>query len=206
LIAPYAEIEDRVNASTKRRPALVFLLPLALLGVLAYGVLGHTLTDEPRLEPAPAFSLDVLELGTPSDRVQPLIERAGRDGRITLDELRGTPVVLNFWASWCEYCRNETPMLETRWKRAAADGVLVLGVDVDDDSGDARDFLSEYGVTYPTVSDAGDATADRYRATGLPATYFIDAHGDLVDQFIGELGADDLEAGIRAAQTGRPAS
>jgi cytochrome c biogenesis protein CcmG/thiol:disulfide interchange protein DsbE len=183
--------------SPQRRPLVI--LPLALVGLLAYGGLIRATTGAGQSEPepvaAPAFTLDVLELGDSS-----LIEEAGRDGRITLSELRGTPVVLNFWASWCEYCRSETPMLEASWKRAAADGVLILGVDTKDVDADARAFLREYGVTYPTVSDAREATADAYRAKGLPATYFIDARGDIVDQFIGEITADRLEAGIRAVR------
>ena len=71
---------------------------------------------------------------------------------------------------------------------------------MDDESADARAFLREYEVTYPTVVDADEATADRYRVTGLPATYFISARGELVDQIAGELSAADLEAGIRAAR------
>jgi cytochrome c biogenesis protein CcmG/thiol:disulfide interchange protein DsbE len=180
------------------------LLVFTLVGLLVYastlGGSADAVPSKARGKPAPTFSLEVLDAGAPSARVAALLERAGADGRITLRELRGTPVVVNFWASWCKYCRNETPMLEARWKQAADDGVVVLGVDVDDDSADARAFLREYEVTYPTVVDADESAADRYRVTGLPATYFISARGELVDQIAGELSAADLEAGIREAR------
>jgi cytochrome c biogenesis protein CcmG/thiol:disulfide interchange protein DsbE len=162
---------------------------IALLVLLVYSVVGGT--SDAESTPAPAFSLEVQQR-------TPQVRSAAQDGRISLGELRGTPVVLNFWASWCEYCRNETPMLEARWKRLAGEGVLVLGIDTKDVDADARAFLEDHGVTYPTVSDPDEVAADRYRATGLPATYFIDARGQIVEQFIGELSERALDLGIIA--------
>ena len=193
-----------MTKSSRRNLRLVVALCAVLMGLLVYGLVATVIDLKSRPAAAPAFSLEVLELGTPSAAMEPLIERAGSDGRITLRELRGTPVVLNFWASWCEYCHAETPLLEATSKRAAADGVVFLGVDTKDVRDDARAFLSEYEVTYPNVSDVDEATADRYGATALPATFFINARGEVVDQFIGELSPDDLEAGVRAARNGSP--
>ncbi|WP_169542258.1 TlpA family protein disulfide reductase [Solirubrobacter soli] len=178
-----------MNASTHRRTGVALATGIALLVLLAYSVVGGT--SDAESTPAPAFSLEVQQRA-------PHVRRAAEDGRISLGELRGTPVVLNFWASWCEYCRNETPMLEKRWKRLADEGVLVLGVDTKDTEADARAFLHEYGVTYPTVSDPDEVAADRYRATGLPATYFIDARGRIVEHVIGELSPEALTLGLAA--------
>lgn len=184
-----------MTVATQKKLGVIVFLILVLEGVIAFGLLGRDTKPQPK--PAPAFDLEVLEPGTGSPAV---LEQAGSDGRISLAELRGTPVVLNVWASWCEACRVETPVLEDTWKRAAAEGVVVLGVDTSDVSEDARVFLADYEVTYPTVSDVEEDTADRYGVTALPTTYFIDADGRIVDQIVGALSAAQLEQGIDAAR------
>ena len=130
----------------------------------------------------------MLEPGSPASPIE-------RDGRITLAELRGRPVVLNVWASWCEPCREETPLLQEASGRG--DGVVFLGVNTKDSGDAARDFLREAEVTYPVVRDVKEATADRYGARLIPTTYFINARGEIVDEFTGGLDAERLEAGLR---------
>lgn len=101
-----------------------------------------------------------------------------REGQmVTLDELRGTPVVLNFWASWCEPCKTEAPILEELWQTYRDRGLLVLGVDVQDLTDNARAFEQEYGLTFPSVRDGGDATMRRFEVRGVPETFIIDREG-----------------------------
>ena len=95
---------------------------------------------------APAFSLS----------------RVDAPGKLDLASLRGKPVVLNFWASWCVPCKGEAPMLEQAWQQYRKQGVVFLGVDYHDVTGDARTFLSHHGVTYPTVQDGSGKIADSY--------------------------------------------
>jgi len=86
-------------------------------------------------------------------------------------------------------------------ERAAEDGVLFLGVDTDDFDDEARAFLKEYGVTYPTVSDPDSEVADDYGVQSIPSTFFIDADGQIVDQVIGVPDPETLDAGIRAIRS-----
>ena len=114
--------------------------------------------------PAPGFSL----------------KRVDSSGTLALASLRGKPVVLNFWASWCEPCKGEAKMLEQAWQRYKSKGVVFVGVDYHDVTGDARRFLERHDITYPTVQDGSGMTADRYGVSAVPETYFIDRRGRLV--------------------------
>jgi cytochrome c biogenesis protein CcmG, thiol:disulfide interchange protein DsbE len=114
--------------------------------------------------PAPAFTL----------------RRVNGAGKLSLASLRGRPVVLNFWASWCVPCKGEAKMLEQAWQQYRAKGVVFLGVDYHDVTSDARTFLSHHGVTYTTVQDGSGMVGDRYGLTGVPETFFIDRSGRLV--------------------------
>jgi cytochrome c biogenesis protein CcmG, thiol:disulfide interchange protein DsbE len=183
----------------------------AFVGLLTYGLTAQspdrTIDDAlARAEAidAPAFELEVLERGRVPSPLAPLVDRAAGDGRIALGELRGTPVVLNLWASWCDPCRVEAPVLERGWRDAGRQGVLFLGLDMQDAPDDAREFLREFSVSYPNVREAGRETARAYGATGLPETYFISAEGRIVGHVIGALSTAQLRDGVAAARSGRP--
>lgn len=185
-----------MDRSFRRSLAGAITASIVLTGLLGYGVisaLGEVGEARPAPEPAPVFTLDVLEPGTAPPA-------AVADGAVGLDELRGTPVVVNFWASWCEACREETPMVQRIWEQARRDGVQFVGVDTADLDDDARAFLAEHGVTYPTVIDADSAVADDYGVQSIPTTVFIDAEGQVVDKVIGVPSPDEFDAGIAAAR------
>jgi cytochrome c biogenesis protein CcmG, thiol:disulfide interchange protein DsbE len=122
------------------------------------------------------------------------------DGSVSLASLRGKAVVLNFWASWCEPCKEEAPRLEAAWKRYRDRGVVVLGVDAQDFRKDARGFVARYGLTYPIVHDGPGATIGRYGVTGFPETWFVGRDGRLAGERIqGPVGEDQLAQGIERA-------
>ena len=156
--------------------------------------------------PAPGFKLAVLADGRPGRRLATAWRRAAVDDSVDLDELRGTPVVVNFWASWCVPCRDEAPVLRQGAKRWRERGVLFLGLNMQDVTSDARDFMREYALDFPQVRDKSNATARRWGATGIPETFFIDRRGRVVAHVIGTVSADQLDAGARAAREGRPGS
>jgi cytochrome c biogenesis protein CcmG/thiol:disulfide interchange protein DsbE len=142
---------------------------------------------------APGFELPVLL--DHAETWPPPARAALGDGRVSLAELRGHPIVLNFWASWCVPCKAEAPRLAAAAKSHAGD-VVFLGIGVQDFKSDARRFLRKYGANYVSVRDGGDSTYSAYGLTGLPETYYLDARGRIVAHDLGEVSDEDLEAGI----------
>ena len=112
-----------------------------------------------------------------------------------LGQLRGTPVVVNVWASWCKPCEDETPLLVEAAK--SSDGkVQFLGVDVQDARSSAQSFLRKYDVTYPSVYDATGAVKRQLGFVGQPDTVFYDASGRPVEKVPQQLDRATLEAGL----------
>lgn len=130
--------------------------------------------------PAPAFDLQTLD-----------------GGRLSLADLRGSPVVLNFWASWCIPCREEAPLLTAAAADYGAKGLHVVGVVYQDSAESARDFMGRYGQTYPGLLDPDGRTAIDYGVFGIPETFFIDASGIVRSRQVGAVTADDLRRQIQ---------
>lgn len=149
---------------------------LALLGLLAVGTAHHQQAlrigealargDSPQ---APAVTLPAFS-GPP----------------VALAALRGHPIVLNIWASWCVPCREEAPLLEQVWKAYRSRGLIVLGVDTQDLESPARAFLTRYAITYPNGRDPDGSVSRTFGATGVPETFFISADGRIRGKFPGE--------------------
>ncbi|MEO5886773.1 MAG: TlpA disulfide reductase family protein [Anaerolineales bacterium] len=119
---------------------------------------------------APDFTLDLLD-----------------GGLLTLSELRGHPVVLNFWASWCLPCRSEMPAIEKVYQRYKDAGLVVIGLNLtsQDSESDVRAFVQEFGVTFPVALDRDGSVRDRYQLLGLPSTFFIDQRGIIRSVVVG---------------------
>lgn len=179
--------------------------------MLVYGLAAQspnsTLDDalaEGRPAAAPGFSLDAFTSRRAPSPVGAAFAEAAANGRVDLDELRDTPVVLNFWASWCEPCREEAPVFRRGAARWQARGVLFLGLNMQDAPADARQFLREFKLDFPQVRDRNNATARAWDVTGLPETFFIGADAQVVGHVIGTVDAELLDAGAAAAKDGRP--
>lgn len=186
------------------------LVAVAFVALLVYGIVARspdtTIDDalaDAQAPPAPGFELDALQAGEPGP-LRAAWGRAADDGNVDLAELRGTPVVLNYWASWCVPCRDEAPLLQRGWLRSRGAGVLFLGLDMQDATEDARVFIREFGLTFPHVRDGTNRTARRWGVTGIPETFFISGQGRIVGHVIGTLDEAQLAAGIAAARAGRP--
>jgi cytochrome c biogenesis protein CcmG, thiol:disulfide interchange protein DsbE len=141
---------------------------VALVALLAYGLAANepdrqveeSLSRGAR-EPAPALELPRLSGG----------------GTESLEDYRGRVVVLNFWASWCEPCREESPLLDRWHERMKGRGGTVVGVDTLDIVGDARDFIGEYELSYPMLRDGEGDTRESFEIVGFPETFVIDRRG-----------------------------
>jgi len=164
------EQEQPSSAGSRRRSARLVVFAAALVLVLASLAYGATTRGSGQLQsgPAPDFTLGLFD-----------------GGEISLSDLRGQIVVLNFWASWCTPCKEEAPMLESVWQRYAGQGVAVIGVDYKDTEPAARAFLDQFGITYPNGPDTRSRIAGAYGVQGVPETFVITQQGEIAKVFVG---------------------
>ena len=170
--------------------ALTVALVVGLLALLVWKVVNQDSTHlgaqlaAGKTPVAPGFTLPRLDAG----------------GSLNLASLRGKAVVINFWASWCRPCKQEVPRLEAAYRKWGRQGVVVIGIDGQDFSGDAKRFARKLGISYPIVHDGAGKTIDRYGVTGFPETFFVGRNGKLVGSHVeGAISADELERNIPLA-------
>jgi cytochrome c biogenesis protein CcmG/thiol:disulfide interchange protein DsbE len=135
----------------------------------------RTVQPEGARKPAPALSVPAL----------------GGGARVTLASHHGTPVVVNFWASWCEPCQKETPTLVAFSK--AHPGIDVVGIAVNDAPADSRRFARKMAIPYPVGVDEDGGVAEDFGVTGLPVTVIVDGEGRVADTFFGEIARRQLD-------------
>jgi cytochrome c biogenesis protein CcmG/thiol:disulfide interchange protein DsbE len=107
--------------------------------------------------------------------------------KISSTDLLGKGVVLNFWASWCDPCRDEAAMLEQTWQREKGNDIVFVGLDYLDQEPAAKAYMAEFGITYPSGPDLQSAAARRYGIKGVPETFFINPQGSITDIVIGPI-------------------
>lgn len=131
------------------------------------------------------------------------LERLDGEGEITLASLRGKAVVLNFWASWCEPCKEESQALEQVWREYKDRGVVFVGIDAKDAASEARRFAERYRLSYPLAYDGPGKTVGRYGVSGFPETWFVSPDGKLVGEHVrGPVDEDRLRENIEEALDG----
>ncbi len=122
----------------------------------------------------------------------PLLAAQGRQ-MLSLSTLKGKPVVINFWSSTCEPCKDEMPLLESQWEHVKGQGVVFVGIDVEDTTSDGLHFLQQHGATYASVIDSGGGTLVSYGVTYTPETIFIDRSGRVVSAVRMEITSQQLQ-------------
>lgn len=122
--------------------------------------------------------------------------------RIHLAALRGRPVVLNFWASWCQPCQAEAPVLSAAAKTYTAQGVVFLGIAFQTPAKDGQAFIKQHGISYPCGPDPAGDIVTNYGITGLPQTLLIDRSGVVVKRFPGQITAATFNPAVQALVTG----
>jgi len=170
-------------------PIGVVVVVVALLaGLFAFGLGRNPTVVQPVIvgKAAPAFNLSRLDGG----------------GTLSLSSMRGQVVVLNFWASWCADCVVENGALRSAFQRYRDQGVQVVGVSFEDQSGTARGFAKRMSMRWPLVSDPGTDTAIAYGVTGVPETFVIDPEGRIVAKTIGPVTYSVLSEQISRAMPG----
>jgi cytochrome c biogenesis protein CcmG, thiol:disulfide interchange protein DsbE len=146
----------------------VTLAAAALVGLLAYGIAArHTSTT---LD-------DALAQGKRPVAPEMTLPRLGAPGKASLADYRGKVVVLNMWASWCDPCRQEVPLLQQTQQRIAPRGGTVLGIDTQDVTSDALGFLRARKATFPSLRDRDRSYVHEFGVTGYPETFIIDRRG-----------------------------
>ena len=154
------------------------LVPLVLVAALGLFLLGRLPSASP----------------TAIGRLAPDFALADLDGNpVRLADLRGRPVILNFWASWCGPCVEEFPVLREAAADHAADELAIIGIVFRDRSEAARDFMARNAATWPAAMDPGDRVASAYGVLGPPETYFIARDGTIAARQFGPITAESLE-------------
>ncbi|MGZ3458321.1 MAG: TlpA family protein disulfide reductase [Archangium sp.] len=167
----------------KWRVTIAFVVLCLGLLVVLYKGFGNDPHEVPFMlkgQPAPAFKLRALDSGQ----------------EVSLEQLKGRPVVMNFWASWCGPCKMEHPVLE--WgSREFGNQAVFLGVIFEDTEDNARQFLSQMGQSFPQLVDPRSQVAVDYGVAGVPETYFIDTKGIIRGKHVGPIDPQTLANWIK---------
>ena len=179
-----------VGRAALRHKVLSAIIAVCVAGSLvAIGVVGSASGQAARPAPvaAPAFSLPLLG------------DESGQ--QVALGAYRGQPVIVNFFASWCEPCKTETPLLATFY-RTEKGKVALVGLDENDTLGNATSFTRADGVSYPVGWDPHFTVASAYGVNALPQTFFLNARHQIVDRVFGKVTLASLHRGIALATAG----
>jgi cytochrome c biogenesis protein CcmG/thiol:disulfide interchange protein DsbE len=163
---------------------IIGVVIVAVIVFVLFAGLGKdpAIIDSPLIgKPAPPFALKAV----------------GSGETIDLESLRGKPVILNFWATWCGPCYEEHPTLVANAR--ALPNVQFVGVVFNDEENKIMRFLAERGTAYPTLLDANGKTAIAYGVGGVPETYFINTAGTIVAKYAGPLSTEELQANLAKA-------
>lgn len=157
---------------------IAFVLLFALLGITGW-----------RLAKAQSGQVD--------SGIAPDFTLTGFDGKVvTLSEMRGQVVIINFWASWCQPCRQEAAYLEQTWRKYKDQGVVFIGIDYVDIEPSALAYIKEFDITYINGPDLGTRISQAYNIQGVPETFYVAKNGELRGVTIGPLQAPELDKKI----------
>ncbi len=133
----------------------------------------------------------------------PNFSLTGIDGQThRLGQLSGNPVLINFWATWCEPCRLEMPAIQTRYQRYADQGLEVLAVDFDEPKDDVVAFGESLGLTFPLLLDPAGKVQTLYQVRGYPTSFFVDRRGRVQVVQIGVMTEGQLDRNLAAIGLG----
>ncbi len=165
---------------------------LALGGLLTVAVVVWLLSGPAAL---PALRVPGLSQGPDVGMVVPDVTLPDLQGRpVTLSSYRGRAVLINFWATWCVPCRAEMPEIQSAYHAHEQDGLVVLGVNIQEDMEEVQAFQHELGLTFPLLLDQNGETTQLFRLTGLPTSFFVDRQGIIRDIQVGAMSRATLDS------------
>ena len=171
---------------------VVIAVAALLVGLLSYGVASQgtdgtidTALSQGKRVPAPEEALPKL----------------GASGTGTVEDYRGKVVLVNFWASWCEPCTDELPLLQKTQKTLEANNATVLGINTRDASEDALGFVDKFGLTFPSLRDGSGDFAQLWGLTGYPESFLLDKDGRVAAAIHGPLTQDWIDEHVTPLAT-----
>ena len=195
-------IRTRLRSVARRHPGLMFVaLPCLVLALVA-----GTVWLPGRTVPSGGGTVAVGQAPIPQDRAAPNfhLPRLSGSGSLSLHDLRGRVVVLNFWASWCTACHREVPTLSKLAGDYRPSEVRFVGVDNSDRGGSGLEFARQSGMDYPSVVDRSGNLLSKFGAEGMPTTYVIDRTGRIRYEAIGTVDSSALAHAIALVRSGHP--
>nr|WP_239534054.1 thiol-disulfide oxidoreductase ResA [Thalassobacillus pellis] len=180
----------RVDKTKKKRKRLIFrsAVLVLLLGLVAFAVIGNLSKDNAVVaegEEAPNFQL----------------KQFGTNGKtMSLEDLEGKGVMLNFWATYCKPCEAEMPYMQKLYPKYKDKGVEIVGVNLDATKMIVNKFIDEYDLTFPNLHDEGGQVMDLYNVGQIPSTYFINEDGVVVEKVVGPLTLEKLDSYLQQIQ------
>lgn len=181
----------------KRNPVLpiaVGLAGAALIGLLVYGI--ATRSPSRTLDDAIASGIH-----PPAPSSTQTLQMLGARGSRSLSSYAGHVVLLNFWASWCEPCREEAPRLERLQRELTLHNATILGVTYKDAASDSESFVRQYHLTYPSLRDESGEFAHSFGTDALPESFIVDRTGHVVAISRGEAGEPFLQRALSLAES-----
>jgi cytochrome c biogenesis protein CcmG/thiol:disulfide interchange protein DsbE len=170
----------------RRRSLFAILLALGFIGLLTFGLVNKGASGPQPGDPAPENSFASLD----------------QDSESNLEDFRGQWVLVNFWASWCEPCKEESPALEDLQTRYGGEDFTVIGIAIRDASDDSRAFVRDFELSYPQFRDRDGKVAHAWGTTGVPESFLVDPEGivrvkqpgAVNEEIIDDLFVSELEA------------
>lgn len=196
------------TAASRPRRLWVHVVRVAGVGVLLALLVTVALTVRRQIAgPSTSSSIGVVGVAGGGESSAPEIGKPAPELALTtlngaflrLSDLRGKTILLNFWATWCGPCKQEMPLLVRTAQASADQGLVVVGIDVQESEAQVRSFVQQVGVTYPIAIDGDGSATAAYRVFGLPTSWVIDSAGVARASHFGPLNDADLAKVLRSA-------